>query len=573
MALSGDSISEKTISGTGVVAGIAYAPIVWARRADIDVPTEPDATLVDEAAIESEKQRLSDAAHTVADRLISRAQNASGAASEVLAANAQLARDKGWIKEAGKNIAKGVRAEGAAQLATNKFVGMFEKLGGRQAERITDLKDICGRILAELTGSPEPGIPLITERSVLAAADLAPADTAGLDPAVVSAIVTEFGGPTSHTSIIARQLGIPCIVAAAGLGDIAAGTAVLVDGAVGTIDVGADPDVAEAQAAGDAKLRAKAAAWTGPAKLADGTPVDLLANVQDGHTAREAAKGPAQGIGLFRTELAFLDRSKEPTVAEQAEMYGEVLDAFPDAKVVTRTLDAGSDKPVKFAGLPDEDNPALGVRGLRIDSLDRGLLDRQLDGLALASSRLGAGKQAWVMAPMVATVSEAKDFAARCRERDLSPGIMIEIPAAAINIDKFLPIVDFVSIGTNDLTQYTMAADRMSPHLAELTDPWQPAVLALIARVAEAAKSFERAHSRSVPVGVCGEAAADPFLAVALLGMGVTSLSAAAAAVPFVGAQLEAVTPEICAEAARLAVAADTAKDAKKAVIDLVSST
>ena len=572
MALNDVSIPEKTISGTGVVAGIAYAPMVWASHVAIEVSTDPDPELADEAAIEAEKQRVGDAAHAVADRLITRAQRASGAASEVLAANAQLARDKGWIKEAGKNVAKGIRAEGAAQLATDKFVGMFGKLGGRQAERITDLKDICARIIAELTGQPEPGVPEFTEPSVLAAADLAPADTAGLDAGSVRAIVTEFGGPTSHTSIIARQLGIPCVVAAGGLGDVKAGTAVLVDGSTGTIELGANPEEATARAEADATLREKAAAWTGPAVLADGTPVDLLANVQDGATAREAAKGPAQGIGLFRTELAFLDRSSEPTVEEQAEMYGEVLDAFPDSKVVTRTLDAGSDKPVKFAGLPDEDNPALGVRGLRIDSLDRGLLDRQLDGLAQAADRLGGGRQAWVMAPMVATTTEARDFATRCRERNLSPGIMIEIPAAAINIDKFLPLVDFVSIGTNDLTQYTMAADRMSPHLAELTDPWQPAVLTLIARVAQAARDFEGEHSRTVPVGVCGEAAADPFLAVALLGMGVSSLSAAAAAVPFVGAQLEAVTSEVCAEAARRALAADTAKEAKKSVIELVSS-
>ena len=181
MALSEGSIPGKTISGTGVVAGVAYAPMVWASHVVIEVSTEADSGLTDEATIESEKQRVADAANAVADRLIARAQHASGAASEVLAANAQLARDKGWIKEAGKNVAKGIRAEGAAQLATNKFVGMFEKLGGRQAERVTDLKDILARILAELTGQPEPGVPDFTEPSVLAAADLAPADTAGLD--------------------------------------------------------------------------------------------------------------------------------------------------------------------------------------------------------------------------------------------------------------------------------------------------------------------------------------------------------------------------------------------------------
>lgn len=564
---------ERTFSGTGVVAGVAYAPLVWARTEAVEVSTSPDPALEGDAAEgarEAERERLAAAAHAVAERLLSRAQESTGSASEVLAANAQLARDRGWLKEAGKSVRKGVRAEGAARLATDSFVAMFREIGGRQAERVTDLEDICRRILAELTGRPEPGIPALTEPAVLGAEDLAPADTAGLDAARVRAIVTVLGGPTSHTSIIARQLGIPCIVAVDGLDEVEEGTAVLVDASAGTVLVGAEPAAAGERAAADAELRANAAAWTGPARLSDGTPVELLANVQDGASARAAAEGSAQGIGLFRTELAFLDRATEPSVDEQAEMYGEVLDAFPGAKVVVRTLDAGSDKPVSFAGLPDEDNPALGVRGLRIDSLDRGLLDRQLDGLARAAERLPEDRRAWVMAPMVATPDEAEDFAARCRERNLSPGIMIEIPSAAIGIEAFLDIVDFVSIGTNDLTQYTMAADRMSPRLARLTDPWQPAVLALIAHVASAARRRAENGGSAVPVGVCGEAAADPYLAVALHGMGVTSLSAAAAAVPFVGAMLERVSPETCAEAARLALAARSAKEGKERVIALV---
>ena len=241
--------------------------------------------------------------------------------------------------------------------------------------------------------------------------------------------------------------------------------------------------------------------------------MELLANVQDGDGAVTAAAGPAGGIGLFRTELAFLDRADEPTVAEQAELYARVLGAFPEAKVVTRTLDAGSDKPLAFVGMTSEENPSLGVRGIRVDLLDRGLVDRQLDALAEAGRRVGGAQTSpRVMAPMVATVDEARDFAARCRERGLIPGIMVEVPAVAVAVDRFLPHVDFLSIGTNDLTQYVMAADRMSAGLAALTDPWQPAVLRLIHAVARAAASAP--DGRTIPVGVCGEAAADPHLAM-----------------------------------------------------------
>ena len=558
---------SDTVTGTGVVAGIAYAPLAWVTRAVAEVSTEPDAELVGEGAHaerDKEMQRLEAASSAVAERLAQRSSAATGVAAEVLGANAQLARDKGWLREAKKHVSAGVRAEGAARRATEKFVGMFAKLGGRQAERISDLEDICGRIIAELRGEPEPGLPALSSPAVLAAEDLAPADTAGLDPQYVHAIVTELGGPTSHTSIIARQLGIPCIVAATGLSRIAEATPVLVDASSGTITPNPDPESARSAATADADLRTAAAAWQGPARLADGHAVDLLANVQDGSSARAAAEGPAEGIGLFRTELAFLDQKEEPSVAEQAELYGEVLSAFAHRKVVIRTLDAGSDKPLTFASLPDEENPALGVRGLRIDRLGKGLLDRQLDAISLAAQRANVGTP-WVMAPMVALPDEAEDFVARCRQRQLKAGIMIEIPAAALLIDRMLPIVDFVSIGTNDLTQYTMAADRMSPKLAELTNPWQPAVLALINRVTTAASDLNKETGKTVPVGVCGEAAADPELAAVMVGMGVNSLSAAASAVPFVGARLSELTMEQCAVAARAALAASSATAARSA--------
>ena len=213
----------------------------------------------------------------------------------------------------------------------------------------------------------------------------------------------------------------------------------------------------------------------------------------------------------------------------------------------------------------EEDNPALGVRGIRVDLLDRGLLDRQLDALAAAGRQVGGAQSSpWVMAPMVATVHEARDFADRCRGRGLTPGIMVEVPSVAVAVDRFLPHVDFLSVGTNDLTQYVMAADRMSPDLAALTDPWQPAVLRLIRTVADAAGRSP--DGRSIPVGVCGEAAADPDLACVLLGLGVTSLSVATAALPHVGAALAGVTLQQCREFARIALDSDTARDARDAV-------
>lgn len=559
---------RSSIRGTGVVAGLAYGTARWVRRAEtLDPPAAPEGeTQPDEEQVERGKQRFTEAAATVAERLAQRAALATGVSAEVLTANAGLTRDRGWAKTVVRELKKGRSVEEATVAATETFAAMFVKAGARQAERVTDLRDICARVVAELRGLPEPGIPAFDEPGVLLADDLAPADTAGLDADMVLGLVIEHGGPTSHTAIIARQLGIPCVVAAGGLTAVPDGARVLVDGGAGTVAVDPDADSASEAAAADRRVREKAATWTGPAALADGHPVDLLANVQDADGAQRAAAGQGAGIGLFRTELAFLDRPAEPTVDEQAEMYARVLGAFPDSKVVTRTLDAGSDKPLAFAGMPEEENPALGVRGIRVDLLDRGLVDRQLDALAEAGRRVGGAQSSpWVMAPMIATVDEAADFAERCRARGLTPGIMVEVPSVAVAVDRFLPHVDFLSIGTNDLTQYVMAADRMSSDLAALTDPWQPAVLRLIRSVAEAAGRAP--GGRTVPVGVCGEAAADPHLACVLLGLGVSSLSVADAALPHVGAALTGRTLEQCRELATAALDCDTARDARAAVM------
>ncbi|POH57621.1 phosphoenolpyruvate--protein phosphotransferase [Arthrobacter glacialis] len=549
-------------TGTGVVAGLGYAPALWVKPAPI-LPHSTDAVVAEEAR-EAEIARWKAAVETVAARLAARAAAATGAAAEVLEATAALAADKGLQRTTVKLIAAGSTAEAGTVTAIAAFIAKFEKLGGLMAERATDLGDIRNRVISALLGLPEPGVPTPLTPIILLAEDLAPADTATLDPALIHGIATRLGGPTSHTAIIARQLGIPCVVAAADLADIPDGTLVLIDGAAGTVAVGADPAEAEAKVLADAARRKAVQSWQGPGRTKDGTAVEILANVQDGAGARAAAQFPAQGVGLFRTELCFLSAQHEPSVAEQASIYGEVLAAFPGQKVVIRTLDAGSDKPVPFVAHPDEENPALGVRGIRLGNADQGLLERQLDAVALAAEQQGV-TAAKVMAPMVATIDEARNFAAACRSRKLSPGLMVEVPSVALLADAFLAEVDFMSIGTNDLTQYTMAADRMAPSLAALTDPWQPAVLRLIRLAAMAGASAQK------PVGVCGEAAADPLLACILVGLGLTSLSMAPNAVAAVGLQLESVTLEQCQRAAVAVLRCTTARAARATARELLS--
>src|SRR5690348_1178910 len=549
------------LRGVPVVPGVQYAPVIRPGRLPaVDVAGHAEVADADRPA---EAARFAAAATAVANRLRDRAAHATGAASEVLAATAALAQDRAWLGAAEKRIKDGTPAVAAVGAAVDQFVDMFTKIGGLMAERVTDLRDIRDRVIAELSGLPEPGVPLPDIPSILCAEDLAPADTAGLDPKLVVALATTLGGPTSHTAIIARQLGIPCVVAVEGLDAVAAGTMVLVDGTVGTVTVSPDHTAAGEAVAAAQREAERAAHWSGPGATADGHAVAILANVQDGAAARAATQTPAEGVGLFRTELCFLNRDTEPTVDEQADIYAEVLQAFSGRKVVIRTLDAGSDKPLKFVGHPDEANPALGVRGIRIAENNPGLLERQLQAIAVAAER--TGNQPWVMAPMIATAQEAESFAAQVRSQGLTAGVMIEVPAAALLADRILDHVDFLSIGTNDLAQYTMAADRMSADLATLTDPWQPAVLALVSMTVRAGAAAGKS------VGVCGEAAADPLLACVLTGLGVTSLSAASAAIPAVGAKLGQVNLEQCRAAADAVLGTATAAEARAAASALLA--
>jgi phosphotransferase system enzyme I (PtsI) len=322
-----------------------------------------------------------------------------------------------------------------------------------------------------------------------------------------------------------------------------------------------DPDDATVNKA-LAEQEARAAASrsvSGPGRTSDGRAVQLLVNIGGDKDLAGAAAADSEGVGLFRTEFLFLDRPEAPTRDQQQAVYRRVFDAFTGRKVVVRTLDAGADKPLQFVTTPDEPNPALGVRGLRTARRHPELLETQLDAIAAAAKDSGA--QVWVMAPMVSTPSEAAEFAELAHGHGLSvAGVMVEVPAAALRAHDVAAKCDFMSLGTNDLSQYTYAADRMAGELADLLDPWQPALLELVRLAAEGGREM------GIPVGVCGEAASDPLLALVLVGLGVTSLSMAPVSVPSVRAALALHTFAECRGLGALVLDAADGRAARSAV-------
>ncbi|WP_309124002.1 phosphoenolpyruvate--protein phosphotransferase [Arthrobacter sp.] len=548
----------QNFQGVGVSPGRVIGPVRQMPKPVSEPPSGEQlssGTTAEEATAE-----LKQAASAVHDELKARAERASGDGKAVLEATALMAKDTMLLKGAAKLIAKGTSNQRAVWESAASVAEMLHNLGGYMAERATDVLDVRSRIVAQLRGQAAPGIPASSTPFVLVAEDLAPADTATLDPGLVLALVTSGGGPQSHTAIIARSLGLPAVVAARGVDDLPDGAEVYVDGAAGAVVV--EPGETE---------RAAAVAWTETASLladfdgqgttADGHLVPLLANVGGAKDAVAAAGLGAEGIGLFRTEFCFLERDSEPSVDEQADAYLGVFAAFPGKKVVLRTLDAGADKPLPFLTDATEPNPALGVRGYRTDLTSPGVLKRQLVAIALAEQQSEA--DVWVMAPMISTADEAADFRSMCAEAGLkTPGVMVEVPSAALTADTILSEVSFASLGTNDLTQYAMAADRQLGPLAALNTPWQPAVLRLVRLSVEGAA----AEGNSKPVGVCGEAAADPALAVVLVGLGVSTLSMTARSLAAVAAVLKTVTLDQAQELAQLALAARTADEARSRV-------
>lgn len=456
---------QSTVKGTGVVAGVAYAEAVWVRPRP-ELPTE--GSIDQEASSEAEYDRFLEAVDVVASRLENRAAAAEGQASEVLTATAGMVKDRGWHKAVRKNIRSGKNAEFATVGATDKFVTMFEAAGGVMAERTTDLKDVRDRVIAQLRGEQEPGLPMVEGQAVLFADDLAPADTATLDTAHIRALVTELGGPTSHTAIIARQLDIPCIVAVGNkLREIESGTLVFVDGALGTVTLGADEEESTKAVAEYRERAARVAEWTGPAQTKDGHRVQLLANVADGNAARIASDSQAEGIGLYRTELSFLSASEEPSIMASDLITTELvaLDAdFGDSvdSVITNlaTLVHDTGRATEVAGLAQpaidrEAKAGTGVPGgvaiphcrseavtepaLAFARLSRGVDFSGPDGDAhvvfLIAAPAGGGKAHLQILSKLARALVRKDFLEALRTASTKEEI-VKVILAVVNAEK-----------------------------------------------------------------------------------------------------------------------------------------
>lgn len=541
------------IKGVGIGRSIAVGPVI---RMAAPLAEPADTPRAESIAAETEIARVTAALDAVNADLNVRAEAAANGdegakqAAPILQAIAMFASDPALAESIKTLISQGKTAERAVLEGFAAVEDMFRAIGGYQAERAADLHDVGQRVIADLMGVPAPGLPVSDTPFVLVAEDLSPADTAALDMSKTLAIVTSQGGPTSHTAILARARGIVAVVSAAEAEGLANGETVIVDAAHGVVI--SDPSDEQIAAAEAAKAQAaKAKELRGqPGATKDGARIPLLANVGKPADAAKALEYGAEGVGLFRTEFLFIGNSEPSSVEEQTKAYTELLAQFPGKKVVIRMLDAGADKPLPFLTPEDEPNPALGLRGLRTLKAHMDVLEGQLKALAAANAATEA--DLWVMAPMVADQYEADYFVKLGKSFGLKKvGAMAEVPSIALMADKVADVADFVSIGTNDLTQYTMAADRTLGSVANYQTAWHPAVLRAIKLICDAG------NAKGMPVGVCGEAAADPALAVVLAGLGVNSLSMTPVALDDVRAELASVTMDEARERAAAALNGD----------------
>jgi phosphotransferase system enzyme I (PtsI) len=548
------------LQGVGIGRGLAIGPVL---RMPDPLPEPSDAS--SGVTADQEKVRAAGALAATAADIRLRGDRAGGPAKDVLEAQAFMAEDPTLRDDVDARIGTGKTAERAVFEAFAAFRDLLTSMGGYMGERATDLNDVSQRVVANLQGVAAPGVPSPDYPFVLVARDLAPADTALLDLDKVLALVTSDGGPTSHTAILAREKAIVAVVGARDALTLEDGVTVVVDATTGLVTASPSDDEITAARTTLAARAAAAVVPVGPGALLDGTAVPLLANLGSVDGATDALAKGAEGVGLFRTEFLFLDSDKAPTVDEQQEKYTQLLTSFAGKKVVVRALDAGADKPLSFLNDEPEENPALGLRGLRALRANETILRDQLSALAGADAATDA--DLWVMAPMVSTVEETRYFTSLAHELGLkTAGVMVEVPAAALLADRILADADFASIGTNDLTQYTLAADRLLGSVAAFQDPWHPAVLRLVGEVGRAGAVLSK------PVGICGEAAADPTLAVVLVGLGATSLSMSPAALADVRAELSRFTLDQAKEFAEIALSANSAVEARLAVTAAASS-
>ncbi|QSG12614.1 Phosphoenolpyruvate-protein kinase (PTS system EI component in bacteria) [Halapricum desulfuricans] len=552
-------MSERRLEGVGVTPLSGVGTVIWYDQ-EVDLP-EPPAP--DEVDPDAEHDRFETALDAAREELQAERDRTAEEVGEdeaaIFDAHLQFLDDPqitGAVEDA---IDEGVPAEHAVREGFEGAIEQMEAAGGRMAERADDLRDIRDRLLRIVTDSERLDLSELPEGTVLLAEMLTPSDTAQLDPERVAGFATAKGGRTSHAAIFARSIGIPAVV---GVGEqlleIEADAEIVVDGEAGEVVV--DPDEATRERAAesrDVEIR------TERVETADGEPVEVAANIGTAAELEGAVAQGADAVGLFRTEFLFLDRATPPDEDEQLETYVEALDAFPEGRVVVRTLDIGGDKPIPYVDAEEEENPFLGTRGIRRSlGPDAELFRTQLRALLRAGAE-GDGELA-VMFPMVATVEEVdrslaviEDVRAELDEDGLGYempelGVMVETPAAVFMGEQLAERLDFFSIGTNDLTQYVMAASRQNEAVAHLHNPRDPAVLRAIDRAVDAA------HAGDAWIGMCGEMAGDPELTELLVGLGLDELSMSAVTIPNVKGNVVEIDTAEAREFAEQALASET---------------
>ncbi|WP_376794167.1 phosphoenolpyruvate--protein phosphotransferase [Thermogemmatispora sp.] len=529
-------------SGLGASSGLAIAPLQRYRRERLEVVDQP----LDPASDGLALQRALDAAQAELDRIYEEVRTRLGSSrAAIFRAHREFLQDAELIQEAVRLIYAGQGAAWAWQQAISRRVSQLQQIDDPVlAGRAVDLSDVGERVLRHLLGVATSGQPAGAFSSggpvILVAEDLTPSDTAALDPDIVRGLCTARGGPTSHTAIIARSQGIPAVVAAGeGVLALADGTPAILDGFNGRLYVKpSEADLAEARALQERLLRQEEAAQRqrfAPAVTRDGHHVEIAANVNRAEEVPQALDAGAEGVGLMRTEFLFLGRAAPPSEDEQYAAYCAMARALNGRPLIIRTLDIGGDKQVPYLQLSAEDSSFLGLRGIRLCLAYPDLFVTQLRALY----RAAACGPISILFPMIATLedfAQARDYAERVRQELNAPrlplGMMVEVPSAVLLAEEFAAEVDFFSIGTNDLTQYTLAMDRLHPRLARQADALHPAVLRMVARTVEAARAAGKW------VGVCGGLASEPLGAALLVGLGVSELSVTIPALATVKAQI-----------------------------------
>ena len=565
-------MTARQFEGIGATPTIGLGTARWYRPVDVsDLGEPPDPEAVD---ADTERERFDVAQDTAANELEAEREQTrervGDSEAKVFDAHLQFLRDPQIEAGVDEALDEGLPAPHAVNTAFEGPIAQFEGMDSMMAERADDLRDIRDRLLRLLTDSARTDLGALPDDSVVLAELLTPSDTAQLDPEAIAGIATIKGGRTAHAAIIARSLGIPAVVGVGEtLDEIDDGTELVVDGEVGVVI--ADPDEST-------RTRAKQSSQTPvvdeAVSTSDGTAIEVAANLGTPVEAQPAVDQGADGVGLFRTEFLFQDRSAAPDETEQYEAYLEVCETFSEAvdepRIVVRTLDVGGDKPIDYLDLDPDQNGFLGARGIRL-SLDEhaDLFESQLRALLrVAATDAGAGLA--VMFPLVSTVEEleaaldvvdsvAYELDSEGVEYAMPElGVMVETPASTYLADAFAERVDFLSIGTNDLTQYIQSAQRDLDRMSDYQDPLAPAVLRAVDRTVRAG------HEGGAWVGMCGEMAGDPELTELLVGLGLDELSMSAVTVPDVKSEVREIETDEAEALADSVVAVDTLAEVRE---------